>query len=274
MDKNELYQQQLYYIFSRPESDPPWYHFWVPRKEEDIFGEDPLVTFEFIERLCRQAQSDLAPYSNDQVAIGLQYIFCSHLVTGFKRADVPYIRREQALLGLFGLFRDVFNPRCWVQTTEDAKASSMNLNSVCYIFWEESDLSTWVDLSIIKDTIMLNHLEKMIQTGKCSGLSAEAIIRMRDNYLSSNIRSMTEEEIAVQIQHQYATLSQETIGYYKAIFSVMEQCLSLDNPVCVSSGWCGLNNIHPCLSGIAMPIIEQYLEKNHAALVIPTPFST
>jgi hypothetical protein len=75
MNTNELYQDQLHNIFGRPVSDPPWYHFWVPRKEEDVFGEDPLLTFEFIEKLCRQAQNDLAPYSDDQVAIGCRSFY-------------------------------------------------------------------------------------------------------------------------------------------------------------------------------------------------------
>lgn len=262
MNSNDSYQQQLEYIFGQPVSDPPWYHFWVPRKEEDVFGEDPLRTFEFIERLCGQVKSDLAPYSDDQVAIGLEYVFCSGMVTGFKRADVSFERRERALHGLFGLFRDVFNPRCTATESADAQEPMPKINDVCHWFWEKTPLSTWVDPFYLKDELMLHHIESMIQSGNNGGLSDEALARMRDDYLKSNTKSMTIEELSTQIQQQYASLSEEQMGYYKAIASVMQQCLSLDNPVCVQSGLSGFENLHPCLPDLTAPVVEQYFEKN------------
>ncbi|MFN0016379.1 MAG: hypothetical protein ACKVU2_17700, partial [Saprospiraceae bacterium] len=246
----DLYQQQLEYIFGRPVSDPPWYHFWVPRKEEDVFGEDPLGTFVFIERLCRQAKNDLVPYTDDQVAIGLEYVFCSGMVTGFKRADVPIKRREQALIGLFGLFRDVFNPRCTAAGSADTQEVLPKISAVCQGFWEKTPLSTWVDPAYLKDEFMLHHIESMIQSGNNRDLSNETLARMRDDYLKSNTKSMTSEELVAQIQQQYTSMSEEQMGYYKAIVSVMEQCLALDNPVCVQSGLRGLDDLHPCLSDL------------------------
>jgi hypothetical protein len=206
MNKNELYEQQLHFIFSRPVSLPAWY--WTSRPdEEDVFGEDPFTAFEFIEKLCQQPWSDLAPYSDDQVALGLEFIFnnsCSNLACDFKSAEVPFQRREQALRDIFVLFRDVFNPRCAVRASAGAQGPSPKINAICYMFWDVCPLSTF-----------------------------------------------------------FGAVDHQSTACYKAIASVMERCLSLDNPACVESGLHGLGHMAFFLPDIAVPIIDRYLKRKN-----------
>lgn len=111
----DLFHQQLQYVFNRPVEEPPWY--WQSRDEADPFGEedDAMTAFLFYEQLCRQPGRDLAPYSDDQVGQGLNYLFgeaIANLVHGFKKAPVPMKRKVDALRALSVLFKEVLAPRC------------------------------------------------------------------------------------------------------------------------------------------------------------------
>ncbi|NJL77151.1 MAG: hypothetical protein HC892_21180 [Saprospiraceae bacterium] len=108
-----LYQQQLGYVFNRPVTKPVWY--WQSHEEEaSPFGEeeDAMTAFLFYEQLCQQPGIDLLPYSDDQVGIGLTYLFDgtgSNLVHGFKSVLVPIERKIAALRALSVLFKDVLH---------------------------------------------------------------------------------------------------------------------------------------------------------------------
>ena len=108
-----IYHRQLNHLFNRPTTEPVWY--WSDHWEEGIFEDDPLSAFVFIETLLRGAKTDLNPFSNDQIGLGLTYIFdsaCSNLASDFKAAEVPFERKVAALRSLSALFRDIFNPLC------------------------------------------------------------------------------------------------------------------------------------------------------------------
>ncbi|MFN0037702.1 MAG: hypothetical protein ACKVUS_21790 [Saprospiraceae bacterium] len=229
MNTHDLYEQQLRYIFDKEVSEPPWFECYgiLP----DPFEDDALRAFEFIERLCQQPLIDLEPYSDAQVGIGLDYVFCYQLSNGFKEANVPIKRREQALRELFTLFRDVLNPRCEAKTSAFSKDPSSKIQYICYMFWDVCPLSTWMDFSGIEvgDTVARGF----------AGADAEKMV--------------------AEIQRRYANLDTETEAYYKAIASVMQRCLGLSNPACVESGLHGLGHLAAFLPNIAVPIIDRYL---------------
>lgn len=85
-----LYHRQLAHIFNRPTTEPAWY--WSEHWEEGIFeDEDPLSAFVFIEALLQNPALALAPYSDDEVTLGLEFVFndaISNLACDFKTAPL------------------------------------------------------------------------------------------------------------------------------------------------------------------------------------------
>ncbi len=141
-----LYQSQLNYIFNRPITDPAWY--WLDDTIENVFEGSPMEAFIFIETLMKGAKTDLKPYSNDQIGLGLAYIFnnaISNLAHDFKIAPVPFERKLEAVRSLFSLFQDVFNPLCVADTSAFSSEKLSLLNNICYMFWDICSLSVWLE---------------------------------------------------------------------------------------------------------------------------------
>ena len=68
------YQRQLNYIFNRPTDEPAWY--WRDEvSDEPVFDDSPLSVFTFLETLFLNPKEDLKPYSDDQIGLGLNFIF-------------------------------------------------------------------------------------------------------------------------------------------------------------------------------------------------------
>jgi hypothetical protein len=225
------YQRQLDYIFNRPTDEPAWY--WrTDSWEEGVFDDDTTDAFIFLETLFLNAGQDLKPYSDDQIGLGLNFIFnnsCSNLTHDFKAADVPFDRKIKALNNLFALFRDVLNPRCPEVLSAFSQATLSKLSYICYMFWDVSPLSSAYGLSF------------------------------------SEAKSKTEAE---EKPHKLSKL--ENYNYYAAIAKVMEQCLNLSNPACVESGLHGLGHLAFSYPKLAVPILEKYLikgKKQHTSLI-------
>ena len=139
------YSQQLRFVFDRPVTKPEWYWSIEIYEEEDPFdGENDLVALEFIEQLCKQPKKDLAPYSDEQVGNGLNFIFsdsCSNLSFGIKNADVPFERQLKALRGLSNLYAEVFEPRCPAVLSASSNDPITPMTFICYMFWDICPLS-------------------------------------------------------------------------------------------------------------------------------------
>ncbi|PSJ71838.1 hypothetical protein C7N43_37280 [Sphingobacteriales bacterium UPWRP_1] len=242
-----LYQKQINHIFNRPDTEPAWY--WSNHWEEGIFEgeENPIGAFTLIETLLQNPKADLSPYSNNQIALGLEYIFngsISDLSSAFKVADVSYQRKEAAVRSLFVLFRDIFNPLCKPETSSFSRITVSKLNNICYMFWDVTDLATW---------------RKFTNTEEPSFWT-----------LSDVDFDKAMEDYTKDIQQQYQNLDKETEGLYRAVASVMEQCLSLSNPACVESGLHGLGHMATFQSNIAVPIIDKFInnaKKRHNNLM-------
>ena len=256
-----IYRRQLNHIFNRPSSEPAWY--WSNHWEEGIFEDNPLSAFTFIETLMKDVKADLSPYSNDQIGLGLAYIFnnaISNLANDFKIAPVPFERKEKAVRSLFALFRDIFNPRCATKTSAFSQEESTPLNSICYMFWDVCPFSTWLKFTNSEEigmsfmaSLSAEHLENM--------QLPEGVLEIMQQQMAQYKGTLkTTEEIVADGQAQYKNMDAETKGYYKAIADVMQRCLTLSNPACVESGLHGLGHLATFLPDIAVPIIDDYLK--------------
>jgi len=229
--------------------------------EEAILEDDPMAAFCFIERLLENAQTDLAPFSNQPIGLGLDFIFSnnhSNLANDFKSAAVPFVRKEKAIRSLFFLFRDVLNPRCDPQTSAGENASVSTLNNICYMFWDVCLWCTFIDLSKQDELLFyaLENLKSMVDSSMPEGVQ-ELLMK---HFEQSGVKKLSADEILTQKKNQYANLSTESRGYYEAIAYVMQECLKLSNPACVESGLHGLGHLVPFMPDIAVPIIDQYLK--------------
>lgn len=145
------FSDQIEYVFQRPVAEKAWY--WEIREEdEDVFNaDDPITAFEFIEQLCQSPGNTLTPYSNEQIGLGLEFIFnnaCSNLAIVFKAAPVAHERKVAALQSVYNLFKEVFEPRCASATQAGASTLAGVLPSICYMFWDVCPLSSyWPDVS-------------------------------------------------------------------------------------------------------------------------------
>lgn len=230
----DTYHQQLHLIFNDLANQYTERQSW--QTESEILEDDPQAAFYFIERLLENAKTDLAPFSNRQIGLGLDFIFSnthSNLANDFKQADVPYQRKEKAVRSLVNLFRDVMAPRCEPQLSAGSKESHSDLQYICYMFWDVCPWSTW--------------------------LNDSARAAMLD-VLPTLAKLKSPEAMNAAIQQPYKTIDAETKGYYEAIAYVMEECLQIDNPACVESGLHGLGHLVPFLPDIAVPIIDRYLK--------------
>lgn len=256
-----LFQQQLTYIFERPITQPEWY--WEVNESTDLF-DTPLAAFEFIETLMSDAKTYLAPYSNDQIAHGLQFIFnnsCSDLSIDFKEAPVTPERKVAALKSLFYVYRDVFEPRCAPLLLANSREPAPQLESFCYMLWDVTPLSVWL-------TSKPEHLpqpnpafmEKMMaldptQEGYQEKL--EAIMQETPSMLPQTPEE--QQKFLKSIDQQYKDMDPETRAYYQAIAEVMQKALQLSNPICQESGLHGLGHMASFQSDLAVPIIDAFL---------------
>ena len=255
------YQRQLNHIFNRPTTEPAWY--WSDHWEEGIFEDDPLSAFVFIETLLRGAKTDLSPFSNDQIGLGLTYIFdsaCSNLASDFKAAEVPFERKVAALRSLFALFRDIFNPLCEAKTAAMSQDKLSPLNYICYMFWDVSPLATWIKL--INEEQMNHSFMALLSESNFESeyLSEHVLAIMKQEVAQSKVEILTPEAIAVNVQQRYQNMDAETKSYYAAIAEVMQQCLGLSNPACIESGLHGLGHLATFLPDMAVPIVDGYLK--------------
>jgi hypothetical protein len=138
------YNKQLNYVFNRPTGEPAWY--WQTYiDEETAFNDSPNDTFFFLETLLLNAKIDLIPYSDEQIGLGLTYVFdnsCSNIINDFKIADIVFERKLKAINSIFGLFRDVLNPRCPSLLAAYSNATLSKISYICYMFWDICPLSS------------------------------------------------------------------------------------------------------------------------------------
>jgi len=139
------FEEWLAFVFDRPADKPEWYFDLDAPRIECSDSE----TVEYIARMCTNAREVLAPFSDDQVGLGLNYIFnnvCSDVVFSLKSDSVSFDRRMSALRAIGILYRDCFNPRCAPALgSRSDPLASRPLNQICYMLWDISPIAYWED---------------------------------------------------------------------------------------------------------------------------------
>ncbi len=265
-EKDTNYQRQLENIFDRPTDKPLWN--WYPVYIVGLFDAHTNTVFDFIERLMQNLKTDLAPYNTEQIAGGIAYIFNntqSDFTHDFKNADVTPARRARVLLSMFNLWRDIFNSMCEPKTSMGEQTIISELNNTCYMFWDTTPLSTWIDKTNepVSATDYLNTFSDADLNNL--GLPDDILKLMLQSRSIANNNATpqkTLEEISAEMQNQLTDVNAENKGYYKAIAQVMKQSLYLSNPACVESGLHGLGHMVFSQPNIAEPIIEEFLKNS------------
>lgn len=255
------YQQQLTYIFDRPISKPEWY--WDINEYTDLF-DPPLATFVFLEKLLSNIKTDLEPYSNDQIAHGLNYIFnnsCSDLSHYFKEAPVKPKRKVKALTSIFNLYRDVFEPRCSKILLANSREPAPELESVCYMFWDVTPLSTWLQMKpgqIPEPNPEL--MKKFMELDPSNEDYQQQMEALMAEFTPTMMPSPEEQtQLLNSMDRQYQSMDTTTKEYYKAIAKVMRKGLRLNNPICQESCLHGLGHLATFQPDLAGPIIDNFL---------------
>ncbi len=142
-----IYQRQLDYIFNRPTDEPEWY--WQDDEKEYPFDENEANVCTFFEHLFLNPKIDLAIYNDEQIGLGLNFIFnnaCSNLCYDFKMEDVVFEKKIDILKGIENLFEHIFNPRCEKICSAGSQRALSKLNYICYMFWDITPLRIWTGL--------------------------------------------------------------------------------------------------------------------------------
>jgi hypothetical protein len=257
------FQQQVQYIFDRPVSDEQWYD--TPAAGPDPFeGEQPLLIFEFLEKLLQSPATVLSTYSDDQVAQGLDFIFnssSSNYCHQFKLAPVDLARKLAVLQNLFLLFRDVLNPRCMGNLSAGAQRTWSQLNDFCYMFWDISPLSVWVDQDASKDLGFALMADMSEDDWAMLDLPPEIRDFLQMNKPAPDPNAPSREDLEAKMMDQYQNPSEDAEACYSAILEVMRQCLYLSNPACAESGLHGLGELAVFQPKKVAPIIAEFLLK-------------
>jgi hypothetical protein len=122
------------HLFDHPYEDPAWH--WDA--DADYWPAAPVRAAEFLGRLFRDSGRLLAPYSDDQVGQGLNYISspsCSDYGHCAIDDEVPLTARLELIAGIAELYRQVYAHRLppllgHLDETRGALALS------CYMWWD------------------------------------------------------------------------------------------------------------------------------------------
>ncbi|WP_444919224.1 hypothetical protein [Microbulbifer sp. JMSA003] len=133
------YNEFLEFLFNRNESLGEW-RWDIDLDEPDISGES-LVSY--IIRMFDNYDSDLAQYSDWQLALGLEYIFnntFSDLSFYLRDGPSSLEKRLQAIHSLKHLYSKCLNFRCRDSLGHLSEVGNP-LNNFCYMLWDTTPLS-------------------------------------------------------------------------------------------------------------------------------------
>lgn len=135
----------LEFVFERPTVGQAWYF--------DDYGEEfecsPAELLTFVQRTFAECADTLSRFDDDQVGLGLNYVFnnsCSNVVFVMKSDEIPFERRMEAIRAIKVLYRDCLAPRCAEALGHrNELGASSRLNHVCYMLWDISPIAYWED---------------------------------------------------------------------------------------------------------------------------------
>lgn len=138
------YDAWIRYVFDRPTTPRGWFF----DEDDVVLDATPVELVACIGATVEHCRTDLARFSDSQVADGIRYIFdnsCSNVVFALKRREVPFDARRRAIAGLRELYRGCFGPRCVDLEAAGADEGAKRLNAACFMFWDVTPIAGWVD---------------------------------------------------------------------------------------------------------------------------------
>jgi len=138
-----LYQDWLTYHFDRETDDASWHWGY----SVSGFDAPPEIIATLLTRTLINSGTDLKPYSNAQVGMGLDFIFnpaLSHTLADLQ-ASVPHFEAVRGIIqAMKPLYADCLAPRCHMQTSTIVGGDN-SLNHFCFMLWDVTSLSYWND---------------------------------------------------------------------------------------------------------------------------------
>ncbi len=149
-----LYANALHYLFDRPvpgRGEQEWY--WS--SDEPEFEATPLEWTRIQTVLFANAGTDLAPYNNQQVGMGLNHVMSNNA------GDIPHMANDPSvpladamrMMEAFpSLWRDCIGPRLDAAEAQEDEDSVKRLDFVCHMwfdvwptFWNAKHIPEWRD---------------------------------------------------------------------------------------------------------------------------------
>jgi hypothetical protein len=149
----DAFDAWMEYLFQRPPEDPP--PEWLARYAQH---DEPAAAAERIRRLFRDAGNLLRPYTDDQVAHGVDMIVNASLggeIAALTDRRVPVTLRTTGLRAIVTLFAEVFA----VRLHGDELPTQTPLQGVCFIFWDVAALGHGEEdtmLDVLEDILALD----------------------------------------------------------------------------------------------------------------------
>jgi hypothetical protein len=139
--EGSFYAELIEFAFNRDSDVDSW--AWDVNSEPTSSPEELAAA---VRHLCVNAGDNLEQFNNLQVAGGLRYIFNSSYSNyghDLVHGEMPPELRSSVFQSLNVLFAECFALRCDpVLSNGKSKGPDNPLNSVCYMFWDTSHLST------------------------------------------------------------------------------------------------------------------------------------
>ncbi len=136
---DDAYRTFIRFLFDRDEAAGDW-RFAFDLEEPD-FEPEQIVTF--IGRMLDNCAADLAPYSDWQLGLGMDFVFnnsCSDYSIILRDGSVDLQQRTAAILALKNFFCRYLDTRCQPSLGHLSEAGN-ELNHFCYMLWDTTPLS-------------------------------------------------------------------------------------------------------------------------------------
>ncbi len=133
--KNISFEAWVKWAFDHPITSPEWYF-------NDQATIEPLseeVTVEYLTKLFTSAPTILAPFSDDQINQGLNFIIfsaCSDHIYALESKNIPWLKKRLCVHSMFYLFKNLFSKKCTPHLSHLNEPGANPINQICYMWWD------------------------------------------------------------------------------------------------------------------------------------------
>lgn len=188
----EKYAAWLKHVFDRPVPESGYWYYDAEDKEFEAPADEMV---EVLSRTFRQAGTDLASYSDEQLNAGFWYIFTgfySNAIFNLLDEALPEGPRYTAIRNMKYLYRDCFAKRCTPVLSHLNQPGSA-LNSACYMLWDISPLGSYkaVVTEVMADALTIPNIacieSALHGLGHCLSQHIEVVEEILSNFKTLNL---------------------------------------------------------------------------------------